>query len=226
MGISKGMSEEELRAFLRTLTPRTQRIGEVDLSDSNIWIQSSHYDWLIDFGTAYHKSAAHLVDIFFRNDKSGSFDGLPAIFLYRHSIELLLKAIGVQLVLTSRFKNKPVKALKDDVKNYLQGHSIEYHLQKVCEDLKRVQLSFSLTILNEVELKRRILDLENLDSGSFTFRYPTGKDGSPSIPKTFKLNLRSFKEKYDPVVAELTATAEDIPRDLLITQEQDELRAP
>ena len=45
---------------------------------------------------------------------------------------------------------------------------------------------------------------ESVDPASYTFRYPTGRDGESALPKHFAFNVLSFAHRLDPLLESLS----------------------
>ena len=95
----------------------------------------------------------------------------PAIYLYRHSIELSLKAI--------LFKNYFDQKLKlEKVKEKLEGHNLQSLWDKVNNEI-RANYGFINTQAHKNELKKLgelISELNLTDIGSMNYRYPFDKE--------------------------------------------------
>ncbi|MGX1902729.1 hypothetical protein ACT3HK_15535 [Thermolongibacillus altinsuensis] len=95
----------------------------------------------------------------------------PALFLYRHSIELCLKAILYKIYLNSGMSI-------DIIKEKLNGHNLESLWTRVNNEV-RANYNFVKGQKEKNELKKigqLILELHNTDDSSMTFRYPFNKD--------------------------------------------------
>lgn len=95
----------------------------------------------------------------------------PAIYLYRHSIELSLKAI--------LFKNYCNQKLEmEKVKEKLEGHNLKSLWDKANNEI-RANYSFINTQTHKNELKKigeLISELNLTDTGSMNYRYPFDKE--------------------------------------------------
>lgn len=58
---------------------------------------------------------------------------------------------------------------------------------------------------SEAALRSYLESLETIDPTSFSFRYPTNKEGDASLPRNFRFNLLEFVEKVTPLLELLDA---------------------
>lgn len=151
---------------------------------------------LAAFARSYHEAGQHLVK---RIDSTHyrDPDACPIVFLYRHAIELYLKAIihwGNGLL---RLNNKPIEPHR----NIFTEHRLGVLLKSV-KPILRFQKSLTnwgdshLTCFRDVE--KIIGELEELDPGSYSFRYPVDTTGAKAtLPHHLLFNVIAFGEKFD-----------------------------
>ncbi|MEC0105351.1 hypothetical protein P4H27_00195 [Paenibacillus taichungensis] len=120
----------------------------------------------------------------------------PALFLYRHSVELSLKAILHRIYITSGLDDNKIK-------EKLEGHGLESLWAKVNNEIRN-KYNFGVDQNEKNELKTiggLIIELHNTDDSSMTFRYPFDKrldeftygDGKES----FGIDFMHFKNQLD-----------------------------
>ena len=160
---------------------------------------SSDLDWLSNvsigsedwnaYATGYKQAADILVQ---HLDKSEFGTALgrfllayPAIFLYRHYIELRLKEL---LIMSSHLLDKPVRLPKEhkilDIWNQVRSH-LEYIDRNEAPEESRSSYE---------AIEARLRELATADPDSISFRYPTDLKGKASIKGTRHLNLRQVKD--------------------------------
>ncbi|HOS11875.1 MAG TPA: hypothetical protein PL148_08195 [Candidatus Aminicenantes bacterium] len=166
-------------------------------------------DELAPFARAYHEAGKRLA----RNlsDSSGyrDFDGYPILFLYRHSLELYLKAIvyhGAQLL-------HLLDAGSLDTSSLFLNHRLSSLLPAVNAVFKGLAWTWKsgVTGLNSFdEFISIVQQIEDLDRDSYSFRFPTNKKGSAALkhhtivnPIAFALNMDPILELLDVVVLDL-----------------------
>ena len=115
----------------------------------------------------------------------------PVVFLYRHALELHIKAI----LLAAGLENEK-----------LQGHS----LQVLGTKLEQVFSDYGLTWNFRIPRFRSLKDfrdftkeLQNVDEKSSAFRYPIDTKGRPSLEASFRFNLFEFCEPLDALLPKL-----------------------
>ena len=157
---------------------------------------------LAAYGRSYHSAAQHLV----KHMASTHYrdpDACPIVFLYRHAIELYLKAIihwGNNLLKLNR---KAIVAHK----NIFTEHRLRVLLKSV-KPILRFQNSLDnwgnphFNSFRDVE--KIITELEEFDPGGSSFRYPVDTTGeNATLPHHFCFNMLAFGEKFDHLVSVL-----------------------
>jgi hypothetical protein len=159
------------------------------------------------YGRAYHEAANRLVASrgarHYRDP-----DACPIVFLYRHAVELYLKAIihwGNNLLWLN---SKPIVAHK----NIFQEHRLGVLLKSVKPVLKyRKQMDHwgdsHFDSFRDVE--KIIGEIEQYDPRSYSFRYPVDTSGkNATLPHHFGFNVLAFGEKFDHLLQVLDWIAE------------------
>lgn len=117
------------------------------------------------------------------------FRAYPIVFLYRHSLELYLKAI----IWTGRTLLAAGETRRVD--SVLNQHRLPPLVRYVGQIFKALGAGWNLgtrrfrTLAN---FQRVIDDFESVDSASFAFRYPTKKNGDPGIRPYFRFDVPEF----------------------------------
>ncbi len=161
------------------------------------WLTQSPSNWHL-YATGYRYGARALLDQLLETTFHRDTLVYPIIFLYRQAIELWLKCIlkrGAEL-----FDDAGVEDL---------GHREIDKLWVACRKLlERMQDSLP----DEIEtIQANIIEFSDLDKRSFAFRYPTTKQGQPSLREDLRdVNLRHFGEVAEGVVNFLDAVDTDI----------------
>jgi hypothetical protein len=152
---------------------------------------------LESYAAGYHRAAKVLAARMRRAVKSLHYDGFPVLFLYRHALELYLKAavhLGSKLVMLRGDKEPNLEWL-------LNGHD----LQRCVSELKRI-----LTALGWLEGFRQrgapgfaafenlVAEVSKLDAGSFAFRYPVNTRGRRVFSRTRSVNVLNFAKMLNP----------------------------
>jgi hypothetical protein len=137
-----------------------------------------HHGLLLDYACAYRKAARQLFQAFRQTEDSRDMDMHPIIFLYRHALEVYLKAIldlGNPLLL---IKGRHMKKGRD----IFSGHHLKNLLPGVRDvfevlDCSGVWVSPNFNSFNDVERVIKAFDEIQHDA----FRYPVDKTGSREL---------------------------------------------
>jgi hypothetical protein len=121
-------------------------------------------------------------------------DACPILFLFRHSLELYLKAMICRAALISVSEQE----LPEVLPRLWREHSLLRLLamaEPVLQTLARSLLP-ALRFVHEGVLEV-VEEMDRLDPGSYTFRYPVTANGSASLPDTNLVNVFVFAERVD-----------------------------
>jgi hypothetical protein len=148
------------------------------------------------FARGFHEAAQELVKMV-----SGSYPdyaAVPIIFMYRHAMELALKgAIWDADEIATATGRTPSGAPGPQT----CGHAITPLLPHFRHALKEYGWVWNENKHGSIEdAERLIRELDAVDSGSYTFRYPMKRDGSPSEQTDFVVNVVHFARLLDPVL--------------------------
>jgi hypothetical protein len=149
------------------------------------------------YGDAFWRAAQSLVENWQDHRCYWDTDACPVIYTYRHTIELFLKHINFTgaKCLTALGKELPRK------------HKTNIHeISKLFEDAKNILIKLEAWELDEVyeqQLLSRIDEMVRLDDNSYTFRYPTKKNGDATLSSHFKLNIFEFAQQADKLCKSL-----------------------
>jgi hypothetical protein len=127
-------------------------------------------------------------------------------FLYRHSIELLAKAVilsGNQLMLRTG-------AGQDEREIFSSFRQSRHHLLPLLDSIRQV-FEYAhwewywpgSTIESFDDAKRVLEELDSLDPDSFNFRYPTNIRGERAISPRHLIGLRTILEVLDDLAEAL-----------------------
>jgi hypothetical protein len=138
----------------------------------------------------------------FEGERHIDFDAYPIVFLYRHAIELYLKAvllIGNSLAIT-----------QDDsdlhTEDVFKSHSLSLNLPSVKAIFKSVgwEDDFPYMGLATPEFEAVLKEFDELDRGSYTFRYTVNKDGTANIEEHFAFSIAEFAARIEPILKMLS----------------------
>jgi hypothetical protein len=160
---------------------------------------------LFIYAQSFHKAAQTLAAAF--QASTGPFveaDASAVVFIYRHAIELHLKALvlgdGGNFLGTT-----------PDALSVHKTHSVSWLAQFVCQIITAVKWEKEFKcegIENLADFKAVIEELNAVDPGSYVFRLPVSTEGQDSVPGQVKLTIREFGRKMDALLNLLDSTAD------------------
>jgi hypothetical protein len=167
---------------------------------------------------SYFAEAFHLVAqdaaAALRQDPHFGLDGIPiddfraypVVFLYRHALELYMKA--VILVGSPMLRIKGMACV--DRRALLKTHSLD----KLRQDLEQVFEAYEWEwdlgaphFRSLEDFRKTVAELHAVDAGSYAFRYPLDTKGDASLTAHFRFNLFEFCEVLDSLFPVLEGAA-------------------
>ncbi|HEV2064711.1 MAG TPA: hypothetical protein VGS00_09210 [Thermoanaerobaculia bacterium] len=191
------------------MPPRRGRpLFEVGRMNGNVVLnfQGRPKSELSAYGSAFWRAANALAERLVRAGYKDT-DACPIVFLYRHSIELYLKAIA--------YRGRDLLTL-DRKKLHLNPKAETKHpLRPLIEAAEEVFRELDWPWDTQVEgartlpeVKALIGEIEAYDPESFSFRYPIDKRGNASSPKHFGFNVLRVAERLDGLLGLLDGAAD------------------
>ena len=156
------------------------------------------------YARAFHKAGQTLFVRMFDKPSFNSLEGCPIIFLYRHALELYLKAIVLHGDTILQINGRTLLTNR----SLLQKHSLLPFFPLLKQTFDAVGWMWSLDIegLQTFEEVEEILrDFEAVDSGSYTFRYPVDKKGNASVPPHFMVHMPTYCKQMDALLESFEA---------------------
>jgi hypothetical protein len=138
---------------------------------------------------------------------SGSFtdfDACPVVFMYRHAIELHLKALVLG-------EGRNFLAARPAPAFIYRTHSLTRLAQIVCQIVTAVEWAkdFKCEGVEELADFRAVIEeLNSVDPGSHAFRYPVNTEGQGSVPSHLPFSVREFARRMDALLDLLDGTAD------------------
>lgn len=160
--------------------------------------RSSHDDLFFHAG-AFHK-AAKAMAASFRPDANalGDFDVFPIVFMYRHAVELYLKAIVLG-------EGGNFLATTPDRISISKSHSISWLAQFVCQIVTALKWEKEFRcqgVENLTDFKSVVESINSVDPGCYTFRLPFDPQEKASVGE--------FAGKMDALLDLLSAIADGL----------------
>lgn len=139
------------------------------------------------------------------------------MFLYRHSFELYLKAIVYRAAVLTINEQELIAALP----KLWREHSLVALFQMARPVLKECAAR-PLTVTGELERRIESLacEIDSVDSGSYSFRYPITSRGESSLKGTFLTNIFMFSEHVESVLDDVAQFCGSLENEHLRSSEQ------
>ena len=150
------------------------------------------------YARSFHTAAKKLADSLRLDGPSADFDVSPVVFMYRHAVELHLKAMVVG-------QGGNFLATKPDALSVYKTHSVSWLAQFVCQIVIGLKWEMEIRcegVENLIDFKAIIEEINSVDPGSYVFRFPVSTDGSGSS------NIREYARQVDALIILLERTAD------------------
>jgi hypothetical protein len=154
---------------------------------------------LAAFAAGYHDGAKVLVANMEAKLGYADYEGYPIFFLYRHALELYLKAIVYRGALLCRLASATVIR----VDKLFARHDLARLLPPVKEIFDHVGWNWQVEVpgLESWEgVSKLVRAIDGIDRGSSSFRYPVTSDGSAPLQRHLVLNAIAFGHRMDPLL--------------------------
>ncbi len=149
------------------------------------------------FAKGYSRAASTLAEQLLEKTRFSDYEAYPVVFLYRQAFELYLKAFYYKAALISAFRN--IQSIDSNVHHH--------KLVPLAQTFKRVcQVIFpSDQLLLQVADKVNLLavEFEQIDKDSFSYRYPTDKQGNASTQHHQITNLLAIHQAMKALLEDL-----------------------
>ena len=157
------------------------------------------HDELLFYARSFHRAAKALAESLELCDKPVSdVDFAPVVFMYRHALELHLKA----LVLGD---GGNFLATRPDPLTIHKTHSVSWLSQFVCQIVTALnwEPEFRCVGIDSLDdFKAVVESVNSVDPGSYSFRLPGGTEATDGF------DVRGFAAKMDAVIGLLDATGD------------------
>lgn len=169
------------------------------------------------YARAFHKAGQALSEQIFSRNHYNDSDGCPTIFLYRHALELYLKAIVLHGETILSINGKTPLASR----GILQRHTLHPFFPLLKRTFDAVGWTWDLDIegLKTFEdIEELLRDFDTVDADSYTFRYPVDTRGNPSVPHRFMLHMPTFWKRMDVLLESLegAVTGQEVTKDNML----------
>ncbi|HEX7182978.1 MAG TPA: hypothetical protein VF756_14140, partial [Thermoanaerobaculia bacterium] len=146
----------------------------------------------------------------------------PIVFLYRHALELCLKALLLETTTLMQAEGEePVFP-----EQLLSKHDLKPLIAPLQGTFGRFNYSWSLgtcVSCSYEDLLELVEELDRLDSGSYAFRYPVTKSfKSPSLPRHLRFDLFEFSRRAGKALEGLQALISRVDSELCAIDDDEE----
>lgn len=173
---------------------------------------------LTAYALGYKEAAKHLVIEFSRSDPRPDYEGFPILYLYRHSLELYLKAV----VYRSAGLMGLVGKQKQHIAKLFKSHKLTPLVPAVRAVFDAMNWGFEFAgseFATFDEFAQFIETVDSIDSDSDAFRYPVGRKGRAILPRHFVINVISFAKIMDALLDYLEGAAHLIEENFQLAAE-------
>lgn len=177
------------------------------------------------FAEAFHLVAKEAVAALKEDPQFGleglaidDFRAYPVVFLYRHALELYIKAVILVGSPMLRIKGKA----EVDPDKLLNTHSLDGLRQHIEQVFEAYGWEWDLGTPHFASLgdfRSVVADLHAVDAGSYAFRYPLDTKGNASLATRFRFNLFDFCDVLDNLFPALEGAAIGAYEELQTTME-------
>lgn len=189
----------------RTRPPRA--LGPADLEHGwSFYFSNEPTEEFGYYGSGFLEAARTLARSFARRRAKRQIDILPVLFLYRHSIELLAKAV----VLSGNRLMQQRGAGRDERDVFASFARSQHRLPPLLDSIKQVFESAhsewywpGSTVESFDDARQVIKELDALDPNSFNFRYPTNTRGKRAISRNHLIGQRTILAVLDDLAESL-----------------------
>ena len=154
---------------------------------------------LAAFAAGYHEGAKVLVANMEAKAGYANYEGYPIFFLYRHALELYLKAILYRGTMILGLTSAP--AIRVD--KLFARHDLARLLPAIRGIFDHVGWNWQVEasgLQDWEDVSALVCAIDGIDGGSSSFRYPVASDGSAPLPRHLVLNAIAFGHRMDPLL--------------------------
>jgi len=186
---------------------RLRALGPSDLERGwSVYFSNAPTDEFGYYGSGFLEAARTLARSFARRHGRRRIDILPVLFLYRHSIELLAKAV----ILSGNRLMQVAGAGQDERDLFARFGRSRHRLLPLLESIRKVfeyahwEWHWSKSAIESFDDVQRVLEeIETLDPDSFNFRYPTNIRGGRAVSPDHLIGLQTSLAVLDDLAEAL-----------------------
>jgi len=150
------------------------------------------------FAKGYFQAASAVAQGLLAKQRFPDYEAYPVVFLYRQSLELYLKGLLYRAAILSAFKD--IEGIDSCLHNRHRLIPLAQSAGRVCQALFPADQSL-LHIVNKAG--RIASEFEEIDSDSYSYRYPIHRQGNASTKHHQLVNLLALHETMRDLLREL-----------------------
>jgi len=179
---------------------------------------------MASWASCFHFAAETLVRDISKRETYTDREACPIVFLYRHALELCLKALLLEAATLMQ-----VEGEEHDFSEQLRKHDLKPLTTPLQETFGRFNHSWRLgreVSCSYEDVLELVEELDQLDPGSYAFRYPVTKSfNSPSLPHHLRFDVFEFSRRAGKILEELQALISCVDLELCrIIGEEEEIQ--
>ena len=152
-----------------------------------------------------YREAARVLAAPFRGDAYADYDGYPVLYLYRHALELYMKIVVYRGAMLMGLIGKQCP----DVPGLFSNHNLRRLLPAVRSIFRAMRWDFKQTEIGTFdEFETIVREIDQIDPGSYAFRYPMNRAGDAHLPHHFTMNVANFGDTMDALLGYLEGAAD------------------
>ena len=171
---------------------------------------------LVPYAMGYRLAARWLARALGEAPGYADYEGYPILFLYRHSLELYIKAIV--------YKGAKLLGLLDQAKMETKGLFSNHRLSPLLRPLHTIFAAMGWDmegsgLVSMADFDNLIESLDEIDADSYAFRYPISKKRKPYLPTHFVLNPVRLGAQLEPLLNSLEGATERLTEEFEVAAE-------
>ena len=171
-----------------------------DFSNFVISFTKNPYQDFQVFAKGYAQAASTLAEHLLAKPRFSDYEAYPVVFLYRQAFELHLKGFYFQAKLISHFRDVEKIEMQNNELNKHQLLPFAKFFQNICRILFPKDK-------NLLELSNKVIqfadEFEQIDRGSYSYRYPITTKGKASTDPHQVVNLLSLHQSMQELLGDL-----------------------
>ncbi len=151
-----------------------------------------------------YREAGRVLAVRFRGDAYACYDGYPVLYLYRHSLELYMKLVVYRGAMLMGLIGKECP----NIPGLFSNHRLGRLLPAMRSIFRAMRWDFKDTAIGTFdEFERVVREIDDIDPGSYAFRYPMNPAEEAHLPHHFTMNVANFGEVMDDLLGYLEGAA-------------------